>query len=307
MDVEGIRKFKGIFVSALTPFDENFEVDYKQVKCYTDFVIEKGVHGIVSCGINGEFSSMSMAERKKVIKTTIDAAKERVPVIAGAYNCSYKESIELANFAEEVGAAGVILTTPYFFRKPSDIGLFNYFSEVLSQVKKIPVILCNVPIYALIAIKTNLIENLIAKHKNVVGIKDLSGNPETIREYAGTFENLSVFVASDQMAFHGLNVGSDGIVSAIASTFPEYLLKIYDHHSKREIDQAWIEQESLTGIRSLMKRFPSRSAQKFILSKFCGKESFVRPPLRNLTEEEKENLVLILQEHGLLMEKPIPI
>ncbi|MHA1441950.1 MAG: dihydrodipicolinate synthase family protein, partial [Candidatus Heimdallarchaeota archaeon] len=267
----------------------------------------KGVHGIVSCGINGEFSSMNMAERKKVIKTTIDAAKERVPVIAGAYNCSYKESIELANYAEEVGAAGVILTTPYFFRKPSDIGLFNYFSEVLSQVKKIPVILCNVPIYALIAIKTNLIENLIAKHKNVVGIKDLSGNPETIREYAGTFENLSVFVASDQMAFHGLNVGSDGIVSAIASTFPEYLLKIYDHHSKREIDQAWIEQESLTGIRSLMKRFPSRSAQKFILSKFCGKESFVRPPLRNLTEEEKENLVLILQEHGLLMEKPIPI
>jgi len=307
MDVDAIRKFKGIFVSALTPFDENYEVDYKQIKCYTDFVIDKGVHGIVTCGVNGEFSSMSLGERKKVIKTTIDAAKERVPVIAGAYSCSFKESIELAKYAEEVGASGVILSTPYFFRKPSEIGLFDYFSDILSHVKKIPVILCNVPIYSLIEIKSNLVENLIAKHKNLVGLKDLSGNPEKIREYAGTFENLSVFIASDQIAFHGLNVGSDGIVSAIASVFPEYLLRIYNHHSKREIDQAWIEQESLSGIRSLMKRFPSRSAQKFILSKLCGKESFVRPPLRNLTEEEKENLVLILHEHGLIMEKAIPM
>jgi dihydrodipicolinate synthase/N-acetylneuraminate lyase len=302
-----IKKFKGIFVSALTPFDENYEVDYKLIKCYTDFVIDKGVHGIVSCGVNGEFSSMSMGERKKVIKTTIDAAKEKVPIIAGAYSSSYKESIELATYAEEAGAAGVILTTPYFFRKPSDIGLFDYFSDILDHVKKIPVILCNVPIYSLIEIKSKLIENLLAKHKNIAGIKDLSGNPEKIREYAGTFENLSVFVASDQMAFHGLNVGSDGVVSAIASVFPEYLLKIYNLHNKREIDQAWIEQESLTGIRALMKRFPSRAAQKFILSKLCGKEAYVRPPLRNLTGEEKDNLVLILQEHGLIMEKPIPM
>ena len=88
---------------------------------------------------------------------------------------------------------------------------------------------------------------------------------------------------------------------------PEYLLKIYDTYKKGNTDQAWIEQEAVIGIRSLMKRFPSRSAQKFIFAKISGRESFVRPPLRNLTAEERENLLIIMGEHGLKIETEITI
>ena len=165
--------------------------------------------------------------------------------------------------------------------------------------KKFPIFLCNVPIYSLIELNLNLIENLTMKYKNIVGIKDLSGVTDSILAYAGAFEELSVLVGSDRMVYNGLNAGCDGAVSAIANILPDYLLKIFDTYKSGNADQAWIEQESLIGIRSLMTRFPSRAAQKFIFSKISGKESFVRPPLRNLTNEEREALLIILSEHGL--------
>ena len=298
-----IKKFEGIYVSTLTPFDDKSEVDYTLLKKQIEYIIAKGVHGIVACGVNGEFSSLDLAERKKVIKTSVNAAKEKVPVIAGAYSSSSKESLELVKYAEEVGADAAIITTPYFFRKPSDEGLYSFFSSILDEVTKFPIFLCNVPIYSLIELSTDLIENLVSNYKNIVGIKDLSGKPESITAYAGVFEDLSVFIGSDRLVFHGLNVRCDGVVSAIGSIFPDFILKIYDTYKQGNIDLAWIEQEALTGIRSLLKRFPSRAAQKFIFSKIVGEESFVRPPLRNLTIEDKENLIMILEEHGLLTHK----
>ena len=302
-----IRKFKGIYVSTLTPFDENLEVDYKTIEAQIDFVVGKGVHGIVACGVNGEFSSLTLSERKKIIKVSVNAAKDRIPVIAGAYSNSYKESTELVEYAEANGASAAILTTPFFFRKPSEEGLYSYFSKILEKVKKFPIFLCNVPIYSLIDLSIGLIEKLTMKHKNIVGIKDLSGITDSILAYAGAFEELSVLVGSDRMVYNGLNAGCDGAVSAIANILPEYLLKIYDTYKKGNTDQAWIEQEAVIGIRSLMKRFPSRSAQKFIFAKISGRESFVRPPLRNLNAEERENLLIIMGEHGLKIESEITI
>lgn len=302
-----IKKFEGIYVSTLTPFNEKLEVDYETIKAQIDFIIEKGVHGLVVCGVNGEFSSLSLTERKKVIKASINAAKNRVPVIAGAYSNSYKEALELVKYSEEHGATAAILTTPFFFRRPSQEGLYDYFGKILDEVKKFPIFLCNVPIYSLIELSLNLIENLTMEYKNIVGIKDLSGLTDSILAYAGAFENLSVLVGSDRMVYNGLNAGCDGAVSAIANILPEYLLKIYETYKKGNTDQAWIEQESVIGIRSLMKRFPSRSAQKFIFSKISGRNSFVRPPLRNLSAEEKENLTIIIGEHGLKVESEIPI
>ncbi|HUU77687.1 MAG TPA: dihydrodipicolinate synthase family protein [candidate division Zixibacteria bacterium] len=295
-----IKKFEGIYVSTLTPFDEKFEVNYNLMKKQIDYIISKGVHGIVSCGVNGEFSNLNLNERKKVIKASVSAVKERVPVIAGAYSCSARESIELVNFAEESGATAALLTTPFFFRKPSDEGLYNYFSSILDETGKFPIFLCNVPIYTLIELQSELIENLVSNYENIVGIKDLSGKPESITAYAGVFEDLSILIGSDRLLFHGLNVQCDGVVSAIGCIFPDFLLKIYDTYKQGNIDLAWIEQEALTGIRSLLKRYPSRAAQKFIFSKILGEESYVRPPLRNLTEEDKQNLLMILEEHGLL-------
>lgn len=302
-----IKKFEGIYVSTLTPFNEKLEIDYETVRAQIDFVIDKGVHGIVACGVNGEFSSLSLAERKKVIKSSVNAAKDRVPVVAGAYSNSYKEALEIVKYSEENGATAAILTTPFFFRRPSQEGLYDYFSKILDGVKKFPIFLCNVPIYSLIELNLNLIENLTMKYKNIVGIKDLSGVTDSILAYAGAFEELSVLVGSDRMVYNGLNVGCDGAVSAIANILPEYLLKIYDTYKKGNTDQAWIEQESVIGIRSLMKRFPSRSAQKFIFSKISGRDSYVRPPLRNLTTEERDNLTIIMGEHGLKVKSEIAV
>jgi len=300
-----IAKFKGIYVSLLTPFNEQFDIDFETLKDQINYVIEKGIHGIVSCGVNGEFSSLDLEERKKVIKETVTVANKRVPVIAGAYSNSYVESIELTKYSEKVGANAAIITTPFFFRKPSEEGLYDYFSKILDEVKKFPIFLCNVPIYSLIEISQELVEKLAYNYKNVVGIKDLSGITDSIIAYAGAFEELSVLVGSDRMVYNGLNAGCDGAVSAIANIMPEYLLKIYNAYKKGSIDQAWIEQESLIGIRSLMKRFPSRSAQKYLFSRINGKEAYVRPPLRNLTEQEKENLLLIMGDHGLQLESKV--
>jgi dihydrodipicolinate synthase/N-acetylneuraminate lyase len=283
----------------LTPFAADLEVDYQLLKAYTNYVIDKGIHGIVACGVNGEFSSMTMNERKKVIKTTIAVANNRVPVLAAAYSNNIGDCTELIHYAKNQGADAVVITTPFFFRRPSLEGLYNYFSKILEETKDIPIIICSVPIYSLIEIPTNLIENLKDNYDNIVGIKDLSGTPESITSFAGVFPDLSVLVGSDKLTFHGLNIGCDGAVSAIASAFPEYVLRIYDVYRAGDVDKAWIEQEALAGIRSLMKRFPSRGGLKFVLSRICEKEAYIRPPLRNLNQQEKEALAAMLIEHGL--------
>ncbi|MHA1212356.1 MAG: dihydrodipicolinate synthase family protein [Candidatus Heimdallarchaeota archaeon] len=288
-----------MYVSILTPFNEKLEIDYGTIRNQIDYIIDKGVHGIVACGVNGEFSSLTISERKKVIKTSIDAVKGRTPIIAGAYSNSYKGTIDLLKYAENNGASASLITRPYFFRKPSEEGLYNYFSKILDEVNNYPVFLCNVPIYTPMELSIQLVENLLMKYKNIVGIKDLSGSTDIILKYAGTFEELSVLVGSDRMVYNGLNAGCDGAVSAIGNVFPEYLLNIYNNYKSGEVDKAWANQETLTGLRALVGRFPSRAAHKFIFSKIAGKETYVRPPLRNLTDEERENLLIILSEHGL--------
>jgi dihydrodipicolinate synthase/N-acetylneuraminate lyase len=269
------------------------------MKSQIKFAIDSGINGIVTCGVNGEFSSLTLKERKDIIKTTINTVKEKIPVIAGAYSTSYKESIELIKYAEDNGATAAIITRPYFYRKPTEEGLFEFFSKIFSEIKEFPIFLCNVPTYTPMELSIDLITRLSMKFKNIAGIKDLSSSTDVILAYAGSFEELSVLVGSDRMLYNGLNAGCDGAVSAIANIMPEILLKIYDTYKKGDVDQAWIEQESLIGIRALMTRFPSRAAQKFIFSKISGKESFVRPPLRNLTNEEREALLIILSEHGI--------
>ncbi|NHJ47841.1 MAG: dihydrodipicolinate synthase family protein [Asgard group archaeon] len=294
-----IRKFKGIYTSLLTPFNEQLEVDLDTLKSQIKFVIDNGINGIVTGGVNGEFSSMTMKERKSIIKTSIATVKNKIPVIAGAYSNSYKESIELINYSEEIGATAAIITRPFFFRKPTEEGLYDYFSKIFDEIKKYPIFLCNVPTYTPMELSIDLISHLTMKYKNIAGIKDLSNSTDVILAYSGSFEELSVLVGSDRMVYNGLNAGCDGAVSAIANILPDYLLKIFDTYKSGNADQAWIEQESLIGIRSLMTRFPSRAAQKFIFSRISGKESYVRPPLRNLTNEEREALLIILSEHGL--------
>lgn len=294
-----IQKFQGIYTSLLTPFDEKLEIDLETLKSQIKFVIDSGINGIVTCGVNGEFSSLTLNERKKVIKTSIAAVKNKVPIIAGAYSNSYKETIDLISYAEENGATASIITKPFFFRKPTEEGLFDFFSKIFDEINKFPVFLCNVPTYTQMELSIELISNLTMEYKNIAGIKDLSSSTDVILAYAGSFEELSILVGSDRMIYNGLNAGCDGAVSAIANIFPEYPLKIFNTYKSGNADKAWIEQESLIGIRALMTRFPSRAAQKFIFSKLIGNESFVRPPLRNLTDEERENLLLILSEHGL--------
>lgn len=294
-----IQKFQGIYTSLLTPFDEKLEIDLETLKAQIKFAIDNGVNGIVACGVNGEFSSLTLNERKKIIKTSITAVKNQVPVIAGAYSNCYKETIELINYAEENGATASIITKPFFFRKPTEEGLFDYFSKIFDEIKKFPLFLCNVPTYTQMELSLELISNLTMEYKNIAGIKDLSSSIDVILAYAGSFEELSVLVGSDRMIYNGLNAGSDGAVSAVANILPEYPLKIYKAYKSGNADKAWIEQESLIGIRALMTRFPSRAAQKFIFSKLVGNETYVRPPLRNLTDEERESLLLILSEHGL--------
>jgi len=302
-----IRKFAGIYVSILTPFNEKNEIDYENIKAQIDFLISKGINGIVTCGVNGEFSSLTLVERKKVIKTTIRAVNGRVPIIAGAYSNSYKEAIDLINYAEQNGATAAIIMRPFFFRKPTDEGIYEYFCNILNEVKEFPLFLCNLPIYKPMELKPQTIENLLQKYKNIVGIKDLSNQTEIILKYAGMFEELTVFVGSDRAIYNGLNAGTDGAISALGNIFPEFPLKIYEAYKKGDTDKAWIEQESLIGIRAVLQKFPLRAAQKFLLSKITGRESFVRPPLRNLTSEERENLLIILNEFGLQFQEEITV
>ena len=163
--------FKGAYTALVTPFKTNGSINYKKLEELLDFQINNNIDGIVICGTTGESATLSDAEKKKLIKYTVDYVAKRVPVIAGTGSNDTTHSIILSKFAEKAGADGLLLVTPYY-NKTSQQGLIEHYTKIAESVE-IPCILYNVPSRTGINLEPDTILAL-SKVKNIVGLKDAS-------------------------------------------------------------------------------------------------------------------------------------
>lgn len=228
--------FEGSIVAMITPFDQNNKIDEQGIEELVEFHVKNGTDGIVPCGTTGESPTLSHEEHKKVIEVTVKAVAGRVPVIAGTGSNSTEEAIDLTASAKELGADGVLLVMPYY-NKPTQKGLYEHFKTIAEKVD-IPGIIYNVPSRSGVNMLPSTLAEL-AELKNVVAVKEASGNLEQMAEVMYLCgKNITLLSGDDKILLPVLSIGGKGVISVVANIIPKEVSQMVKEFQKGNYQEA---------------------------------------------------------------------
>ena len=212
-------RFQGSYVALVTPFHEDGSVNFEKLRELAAWQVEQGTDGIVALGTTGESSTMSHEEDDEVARCVIETVNGRIPVIVGAGSNSTQTQLEKSRRYHDMGADGLLLITPYY-NKANDEGMYRHFATVADAVDT-PVILYNVPGRTGCAISPACCARL-AKHPNIAGIKEASGNISYTAKIARLVgEDFCLFSGNDDMIVPILSLGGCGVISVWANICPK--------------------------------------------------------------------------------------
>jgi len=293
------KDLKGVIPAIVTPFNEDDELDHKGLEDLVVFLIDSGIHAIMTTGGTGEFPHLLREERKEVTRAVARVSKGRVPVIAGTAGCGTKETILLSKDAAEAGADAVIVTPPYYFKLP-DESLLEHFI-ILSENLDIPIVIYNNPLYTGNNLSPALIDRTAGTH-GVIGLKqsntDLGQFVEVVRMSG---EKISVCTGIDSQFYPTLCAGGKGIFSTAACVIPKQMVQIYDLTRDGKHDEAFKVHVKIQNLNRLLEYDPGYvSPCKEALRMMGLPGGPVRKPLPDLTPDQREELKAALEELNLL-------
>lgn len=256
--------FNGIITPIVTPFndDETQTINYQATDQLIDYLIKNGVNGIFPLGSNGEFNVLTIKERNEFASHVINYVNHRVPVYVGTGACSSNETVYLSRKAEELGADALSVITPYFF-KLRDEDIYNYYKQIAESVK-IPIILYNIPGNTQNNINPKVLDQL-ARIPNVAGIKDSSGNTESIDAYLKVVqkhENLHFLIGSDSKISYAFERGATGAIAGTSNLLVKNVVALNNALRSGDTETAKKMQESLNPLRKIMHEAPVPSVLK---------------------------------------------
>ena len=212
-------KFAGSYVALVTPFNADGSVDFAKLRELVAWHLEQGTDGIVALGTTGESSTMSHEEDDEVARCIIETVNGRIPVIVGAGSNCTQTQLEKSRKYHDLGADGLLLITPYY-NKANDEGMYRHFATVADAVDT-PVILYNVPGRTGCAISPACCARL-AKHPNIAGIKEASGNISYTAKIARLLsDDFCMFSGNDDMIVPVMSLGGCGVISVWANICPK--------------------------------------------------------------------------------------
>jgi 4-hydroxy-tetrahydrodipicolinate synthase len=290
--------FTGSGVAIVTPFTHNNEVNYAKLSELIEWHIQEDTDAIVVCGTTGESPTLTDDEHKHVIECAIETVKKRVPVIAGAGSNDTAYAVQMSTHAEDCGADGLLVITPYYNR-PTQKGLIANFTAIADAVN-IPIIMYNVPGRTGCNMLPATMAEL-AKHKNICGMKEASGNISQVAEMARLMpDDFYLMSGNDDMVVPLLSVGGVAVISVVANLVPKdthNMVKYYLDGNVKEARDLQLKMKPLIdALFCETNPIPVKTALNLM-----GKE--VGPLRLPLVDMEEKNLSLLkqrMQEYGLL-------
>jgi 4-hydroxy-tetrahydrodipicolinate synthase len=291
----------GTFPAIVTPFTAGGrQVDFDWIGGHLTYLRQRGADGVLALGSNGEGPSLSLAERKQVVDAVLrQRPDEGLAVMVGSGCAALPETVELSNYALERGADGLLIVPPFYFKDISDEGLLAYYEAVLAELPAgARAFLYNIPQMSGVAISHAVLDGLLQRFPDrLAGLKDTSGHLPTLQGFLEACPSLSVFTGSDGLAAEGHRLGAVGCISGIANVFPDLMGAPAKARSQEERDAA---QAAIDRVRDLVHAYPSPSVLKHLLRIVGGlPQTYVRPPLRDLTPQEAAELERRTRELGL--------
>ena len=292
--------FEGVATALITPFCQDGSVNYAKLEELINKQIDDGVDGLVICGTTGESATLTEKEHMDVIRESVKFVNGRVPVIAGTGSNCTQTAIEMSKEAEEYGADGLLLVSPYYNKATAE-GLYEHFADTANAVK-IPVILYNIAGRTGINIEPETIYKLARDVKNIVAVKEASGNISQIAKIAALTKDLDfdIYSGNDDQVVALCAMGGRGVISVASHIIPKQMhdmvISFRAGDTKKALD---IQNKYLSLINTLfidVNPIPVKEAMNLLGYEVGG----FRKPLTPMSDVHRDILKNELVKAGLL-------
>lgn len=282
-----MKKLYGTGVALVTPFDEDKQVDFRGLKKLLTHTA-KGVDYYVVMGTTGESATINKEEKKKVLSFVKENNSKKLPIVYGIGGNNTQEIIEAVKETDLRGVDAILSVSPYY-NKPSQEGIFRHFKAIADE-SQVPIILYNVPgrTASNLTSETTL---RLAKHPNIIGIKEASGNLEQCMKIVKEKPKGFMLISGDDMLTIPLySIGAVGVISVLANAFPVIFKKIKEFSFSGNFSKASAEQFKLLEINGPMYEEGNPVGVKHVLKRMNICRNIVRLPLVSASESLQKKI-----------------
>lgn len=290
--------FTGCGTALVTPFRGDQSLDEEALRRLVRRQIEAGIDFLVPCGTTGESPTLTHAEHLRVVEITLEEAKGRVPVLAGAGGYSTREVVELARELEEMGADGILSVTPYY-NKPTPEGLYQHFKAIGAAID-LPIIVYSIQGRTGINVEPATLARL-AQIENIVGVKEASGNIAQMAAIIGLLPaDFTVLCGDDPITIALMALGGRGVISVVSNQIPAEMTQLAhaclkgDFETARQIQRRFLPLMNVNFIESNPIPVKAAMAMMGLL------EPVYRLPLCAPATASRARIEKVLEEAGLL-------
>lgn len=291
--------FQGIGTAIITPFNEQMDVDYVDLADIVRMQLAAGTDSIIVLGTTGESPTITLDERKRIVKTVVNEVKGKIPVIVGTGTNAAVDVLANNKVAEESGADGLLIVTPYY-NKSTQEGLYQSF-KIYADNTKLPIILYNVPSRTGVNFEIDTILRLAKDCENIIGVKEASGDISYVAELiAQKPVDFKVYSGNDDHTIPVMALGGDGIISVIGNILPKMMVELSHAMLDGNLKKA---QEINNQFNKLMNEMflevnPIPVKYAATLMNVC--DNSVRLPLVTMSEKNAKRLTQTMKELELI-------
>lgn len=285
--------FSGILVPALTPFNQDLSPDADRFTRLCKYLLNEGANGLAIFGTTSEGNSISIAERSQLLDHLAEQGLDTSTLLPGTGACALTDAVELTRHSVNIGAGGVLVLPPFYYKNQSDDGYYAYFSEIIQRIgdARLKLYLYHFPQMSAAPISMELIARLHGDYPDtVVGLKDSSGVWDGTKQMIAEFPDMAIFPSSESLVNEGLALGAAGCISATANIQVGAIRKLIDAHGT---PQAEALHDQVSTVRSVFESFPLVPALKATLAHDTGEASWAitRPPLVQMESQKVAKLL----------------
>ena len=290
------RRYQGVYPVVFTPLATDGAIDVPALQKTVEFLIEKGVHGLLILGSNGESPFLTEAERRQVITATVEACGGRVPVVVGTTYMGTDQTLELGTFARKAGADALLSALPIYYPLEEE-DVFDHY-RVLSERLDMPILYYNFPMATHLTLspeqihRLSTIPNIRGVKESIVDLAELAGLVELTRD-----TSFDVLTGTSMNFFFALQSGAHGVICPLANLIPDTLVSLWDAFHEGDIKKA---EEIQFSFPELVTIFASTMRPHAVMKeamRLLGHDMtpVVKGPLPQLTDEQgefvRENLI----------------
>lgn len=304
--------FSGVIAPVLTPFGDDGTPDPDRFVEHAEWLMspEGGCTGLAPFGTTSEANSLGLDERMELLEDLVDAGIEPLNLMPGTGTCSLQDTAILTQHAMDLGCGGVLMLPPFYYKQPSEEGLFRYFADVIDEVgdDRLKVYLYHIPPVSQVGFPLSLIERLRKEFpETVVGLKDSSGDWSNMKAILDAFPGFELFPGAELYMLDGLRNGAAGVISATANVSGKMMRELFDNWQGEDADK---KQQQISALRMAIQAYPMIPMLKALVAHFRSDPGWaeMRPPFIAMpTEEAKSAVTAITSEHKFTMDVSVTV